>query len=70
MKDLKLDGRFHRIVKAPHGLYGLETITVEKGKVVNVEEISPNYPTVTMAKFGKAAMAEAHGVEPRMEVAK
>lgn len=72
MKDLKLDGTFHRIFKGKHGLYGIETVRLEKGKVVEVEEQSPNYPTVAMAMFGKRAMAEAHDMYSKktMEVAK
>lgn len=72
MRDLKLDGTFHRIFKGKHGLYGIETVTVEKGKVTTVEEVSPNYPTIAMAMFGKRAMAEAHDVYDKktMEVMK
>jgi len=53
-------------------LYGIETVKIEKGKVVDVEQMSPNYPTVTMAMFGKRAMAEAHDMyaKIKMEVAK
>jgi len=67
-----IDGYFHRIFKGNHGLYGIETVKIEKGKVVDVEQMSPNYPTVTMAMFGKRAMAEAHDMyaKIKMEVAK
>lgn len=60
MSNLKLSGNYHRIFRGEHGLYGVETVTLKDGKVINVEVMSPNYPTVTMAKFGKRAMAEAH----------
>ena len=60
MIDNKVSGTFHRIVKVTGGLYGIESVVLEKGKVVNTSEVSPNYPTVTMAKFGKQAFAEAH----------
>jgi hypothetical protein len=72
MKDLKLDGYYHRIFKGNHGLYGVETVKLEKGKVVEIEEMSPNYPTVAMAMFGKRAMAEAHDMysKSKMLVAK
>jgi hypothetical protein len=72
MIDTKVDGTFHRITKAPHGLYGVETVKIEKGKVVETETMNANYPTVTMAMFGKRAMAEAHNLydKHKMEVAK
>lgn len=73
MKEAKLtDGFYHRIFKGKHGLYGIETIKVDKGKVTSVEEMSPNYPTIAMAQFGKRAMAEAHEQysASKMEVAK
>jgi hypothetical protein len=73
LTELKIiDGFYHRIFKGKHGLYGIETIKVEKGKIVDTEQLSPNYPTVTMAQFGKRAMAEAHDLysKVKMEVAK
>lgn len=60
MIDNKASGTFHRITRESGGLYGVETVVLEKGKVVSTTEISPNYPTVTLAKFGKQAFAEAH----------
>lgn len=68
-KTIEKDGVYHRIFKAPHGLYGVESVTIEKGKVVDVESMSPNYPTVTMAMFGKRAMAEAHNLYDKMKMA-
>ena len=57
--DKDLSGRFHRIVRVSGGLYGIETVVVEKGKIVSTEVIDENYPTVTLAKFGRNAFAEA-----------
>lgn len=69
MKEPKVtDGYFHRIFKGNHGLYGIETVKIEKGKVVEVEEQSPNYPTVAMAMFGKRAMAEAHSLYSKVKM--
>lgn len=60
MIDNKASGTFHRITRAQGGLYGIETVVLERGKVVSTSEVSPNYPTVTLAKFGKQCFAEAH----------
>jgi hypothetical protein len=60
MIDNKASGVFHRITRVSGGLYGVETVVLEKGKIVSTSEVSPNYPTVTLAKFGKQAFAEAH----------
>lgn len=57
--DKDLSGRFHRVVRVAGGLYGIETIVVEKGKVVSQEWSDENYPTVTLAKFGRNAFAES-----------
>ena len=60
MKDNKdLNGRYHRIVKEKGGNYGIETVVIEKGKVTSTEFIEPNYPTITLSKFGKKAFEEA-----------
>lgn len=60
MKDNKeVKGVFHRVTRAAGGFYGIETITIDKGKVTNTVEISPNYPTITLSKFGKQAFLEA-----------
>jgi hypothetical protein len=61
MKDTKeTKGRFHRIYREKGGNYGIETLVVEKGKIVEVENIEPNYPTITLAKFGKKSFEEAN----------
>jgi hypothetical protein len=60
MIDNRVSGTFHRITRAPGGLYGVESVTVVNGRVTKTSEVSPNYPTVTLAKFGKQAFAEAH----------
>jgi len=63
--------KYHRVFKTKEGLYGVETVTVAKGKVTEtVELVSPNYPTVTMAKFGKQAFAEAHDLYDRESTTK
>lgn len=54
-----INGTFHRIYRVKGGLYGIETITVAKGKVTEYEMKEENYPTVTMAKFTKGCFAEA-----------
>jgi hypothetical protein len=55
----ELSGTFHRIYRVKGGLYGIETITVSKGKVTDSVIAEENYPTVTMAKFNKVCFAEA-----------
>jgi hypothetical protein len=55
----ELNGTFHRIYRVKGGLYGIETITVAKGKVTETVKQEENYPTVTMAKFNKVCFAEA-----------
>lgn len=57
--DKDLSGKFHRIIRVAGGLYGIESVTVEKGKIVSTEWIDENYPTVTLAKFGRNAFAES-----------
>lgn len=57
--DKDLSGKFHRIVRVSGGLYAIETVVVEKGKIVSSEWIDENYPTVTLAKFGRNAFAES-----------
>ncbi len=60
MKDKKeLSGRFHRVTRVKGGTYGIETVVLEKGKVVSTEEIEPNYPSITLAKYGKQGFMEA-----------
>jgi hypothetical protein len=59
-KSKERSGRFHRIYREKGGNYGVETLVVENGKVVDVEDIEPNYPTITLAKFGKKAFEEAN----------
>ena len=61
MKETKnISGTFHRLFRGEMGLFGIETIVVDKGKVISQSEISPNYPTIAIAKFSKQAMNEAH----------
>lgn len=61
MKDNKeISGKFHRIYREKGGNYGIETLLVEKGKITSVEDIEPNYPTITLAKFGKKSFEEAN----------
>lgn len=55
----ELEGTFHRVYRVKGGLYGIETITVAKGKVTESVVTDANYPTVTMAKFNKVVFAEA-----------
>jgi len=60
MKDKKeLTGRFHRLFRVGTGDFGIETVIVENGKIVKVEEVEANYPTITMSMFGKRALQEA-----------
>ena len=59
MNIKELSGTFHRIYRVKGGLYGVETITVEKGKVTELNRDEENYPPVTMAKFNKRAFSEA-----------
>jgi len=60
MKDKKeLHGIYHRVTKEKGGLYGIETLVVKDGKVIDVKDVDPNYPVVTLSKFGKQAFQEA-----------
>ena len=60
MKDKKeVSGRFHKLIRTGEGNFGIETVVLDKGKVVEVEEIEANYPTIALAKYGKTAFAEA-----------
>ena len=63
MKDKKeISGRFHRVTRVKGGTYGIETVVLEKGKIIGTEEVEPNYPSVTLAKFGKQAFMEAQNL--------
>lgn len=60
MKDKKeLTGRYHRLFRVGTGDFGIETVVVENGKIVSNEEVDANYPTITVAMFGKKAVQEA-----------
>lgn len=60
MKENKeVTGVFSKIFRSHDSTYGIEVITIEKGKVIKVETVEENYPTVTLSKFGKAAFAQA-----------
>lgn len=60
MKDIKtLNGTFRRVTRAPGGLFGIETIVLDKGKVIDYYEDDPNYPTITLSMFGKQSFNEA-----------
>jgi len=58
-EKVKVSGIFHRVTRAPMGMYGLESITVEDGVVTESKVVDPNYPTITLAQFGKQAFVEA-----------
>ena len=59
MNVKELSGEFHRIYRVKGGLYGIETITLDKGKVIDQSLDEENYPPVTMGKFNKIAFSDA-----------
>jgi hypothetical protein len=60
MSDLKnINGHFRRVYRDKAGMYGIQYVTIEKGKVTAIEDEEPNYPTVTLRKFGKTSFEDA-----------
>jgi hypothetical protein len=54
-----ISGKFHRVYRDKLGLYGIETLTIEKGKVIDIEVVEASYPTITLSKFGKESFKDA-----------
>lgn len=60
MKELKeTSGTYYNIFRSSGGVYGIETVTLEKGKVKSVEQSEPTFPTIVLSKLGKQMFVEA-----------
>ena len=55
----ELNGVFRRVYRAPGGMYGIELVTIEKGKVISTEIEEATFPTITLSKLGKQCFNEA-----------